>query len=35
MIFDKTKPDGVPQKLMDSSILNKLGWQADIIKRRY
>ena len=30
MIFDKTKPDGVPQKLMDSSILNKLGWQASI-----
>ena len=26
--FDPTKPDGTPGKLMDSSRLNKLGWQA-------
>jgi GDP-L-fucose synthase len=27
LIFDKTKPDGTPRKLMDSSRLHKLGWQ--------
>ena len=26
--FDPTKPDGTPRKLMDSSRLNALGWQA-------
>lgn len=26
--FDQTKPDGAPRKLMDSSRLNALGWQA-------
>jgi len=26
--FDSKKPDGSPQKLMDSSRLNKLGWHA-------
>jgi GDP-L-fucose synthase len=26
--FDSTKPDGSPQKLMNSSRLNKLGWYA-------
>jgi GDP-L-fucose synthase len=26
--FDITKPDGTPRKLMDSSRLNALGWQA-------
>jgi GDP-L-fucose synthase len=26
--FDRTKPDGAPQKLMDSSRLNNLGWKA-------
>jgi GDP-L-fucose synthase len=26
--FDITKPDGSPRKLMDSSRLNSLGWQA-------
>jgi GDP-L-fucose synthase len=25
--FDTSKPDGTPKKLMDSSFLNKLGWQ--------
>ena len=28
--FDSTKPDGTPRKLMDSSRLNKLGWQQKI-----
>jgi GDP-L-fucose synthase len=25
-----TKPDGAPRKWMDSSRLNKLGWQAKV-----
>ena len=28
--FDTSKPDGAPRKLMDSSRLNTLGWQARI-----
>lgn len=28
--FDPTKPDGAPRKLMDSSRLNNLGWQATV-----
>jgi len=28
--FDSTKPDGTPRKLMDTSKINKLGWQATI-----
>ena len=28
--FDTRKPDGTPRKLMDSSRLNALGWQAHI-----
>ena len=28
--FDSTKPDGVLRKLMDSSRLNNLGWQAKV-----
>jgi GDP-L-fucose synthase len=28
--FDSSKPDGAPRKLMDSSRLNALGWQARI-----
>jgi GDP-L-fucose synthase len=27
---DPTKPDGTPRKLMDSSALNALGWQAEV-----
>ena len=27
---DPTKPDGAPRKLMDSSRLNALGWQAKV-----
>jgi GDP-L-fucose synthase len=26
--FDTSKPDGSPRKWMDSSCLNKLGWEA-------
>ena len=25
--FDKTKPDGNPRKLLDSSQITKMGWQ--------
>lgn len=28
--FDTTKPDGTPRKLMDSSRVNALGWQAQV-----
>ncbi|MDA3897282.1 MAG: GDP-L-fucose synthase [Desulfobacteraceae bacterium] len=30
IIFDTTKPDGTPQKLLDVSLLNKLGWEQTI-----
>ncbi|TLD96022.1 GDP-L-fucose synthase [Helicobacter jaachi] len=30
LIFDTTKPNGTPQKLMDSHKLNALGWQPKI-----
>jgi len=26
LVFDKTKPDGTPRKLLDSSRINSLGW---------
>ncbi len=40
IIFDKSKPDGVPQKLLDSSKIEGLGWKARVslkkgIKRTY
>lgn len=28
LVFDTTKPDGTPRKLMDVSLLSKLGWTA-------
>jgi GDP-L-fucose synthase len=28
LVFDTSKPDGTPQKLLDVSRLNGLGWQA-------
>lgn len=31
--FDRTKPDGTLRKLMDSSRLNALGWQAKVTLR--
>lgn len=30
LVFDTTKPDGTPRKLMDVSCLKALGWQAGI-----
>ena len=30
IVFDTTKPDGTPRKLMDSSRLNTLGWKAQV-----
>jgi len=28
LVFDKTKPDGTPRKLMDTSKINNLGWSS-------
>jgi GDP-L-fucose synthase len=33
VVFDTTKPDGTPRKLMDVSKLNNLGWKASISLR--
>ena len=30
IVFDADKPDGTPQKLLDVSRMNKLGWKANI-----
>ena len=30
LIFDSSKPDGTPKKLLDNSFLSSLGWQAKI-----
>ena len=30
IVFDSSKPDGAPRKLMDSSRLEALGWRAEI-----
>nr|WP_018970669.1 hypothetical protein [Rubritalea marina] len=30
LIFDTTKPDGTPRKLMDVRRLKALGWQYDL-----
>ncbi len=30
LVFDATKPDGTPRKLLDVSRLKALGWQATI-----
>jgi GDP-L-fucose synthase len=30
LLFDTTKPDGTPRKLMDTSKINNLGWNATI-----
>ncbi len=30
LIFDKSKPDGMPRKLLDNTKLNKLGWSPKI-----
>jgi GDP-L-fucose synthase len=30
LVFDPSKPDGTPQKLLDVSRLRKLGWEARV-----
>lgn len=40
IIYDATKPDGTPRKLMDSSRLHELGWESSVsleegIRRTY
>jgi len=30
IVFDKTKPDGAPRKLLDNSRLTKLGWRPQV-----
>ena len=30
LVFDRTKPDGTPRKLMDVTLLSNLGWSASI-----
>ncbi len=33
LAFDSSKPDGTPQKLLDATRLNKLGWRAKTVFR--
>ena len=30
IVFDSSKPDGTPRKLMDSQLINSLGWNAKV-----
>jgi GDP-L-fucose synthase len=30
LVFDTTKPDGTPRKLVDTTLINRLGWRAKI-----
>ena len=30
IIFDDSKPDGNPRKLLDSSLINSYGWQNSV-----
>ena len=30
MIFDNSRPDGTPQKVLDTSKINALGWKPKI-----
>lgn len=31
IVWDRSKPDGTPRKLMDSSKMNAVGWKAEIV----
>jgi GDP-L-fucose synthase len=31
LVFDASKPDGTPRKLLDSTRLQKLGWKPRIL----
>ena len=33
IVFDRTKPDGAPRKLLDVSRLSAMGWTASIALR--
>ena len=33
IVFDTSKPDGTPQKLLDTSRMDELGWKAKISLR--
>ncbi len=33
IVYDRSRPDGTPRKLMDSSRLHALGWQPAIVLR--
>ncbi len=28
LVFDNSKPDGNPRKLLDSNLINSLGWKS-------
>ena len=30
IVYDTSKPDGTPRKLLDTSRIKKLGWQTEI-----
>ena len=30
IIYDSSKPDGAPRKLIDVSLLTKIGWKYDV-----
>jgi GDP-L-fucose synthase len=30
LVFDSSKPDGTPRKLLDTAFLDRLGWRSKI-----